>query len=313
MGRCSSPFKLRSGSFSSNSRVFGQARGASLQDLIYGVFETKGGRPEMEDRHEVIPFSTWDSNNPSAQGPHFALFAVYDGHGGIQAAEYVRKVLHDNVLKNPHFTLDPERAIFEGFYKTETDFTSKVLLENMDGLIGTTACLALIYENILYLANVGDSGAILWNSTNDEIIQLSHPHTPVNPTERTRVEHAGGVIVNNRLGHPAWNASLINIAVTRAIGDVYFKHERFVDGKHSGLIAEPEITQVLLTTDYCFLLLASDGFWDVVSPREAVDFVKDNPHKDPSSISKELAELALNHSSGDNITVLVVMFKPWEK
>lgn len=67
------------------------------------------------------------------------------------------------------------------------------------------------------------------------------------------------VLQNERLGHPHLNPNLVNIAVTRSFGDFMFKMAEHTDGKPSGLIAEPDIISVPLTTDDYFLLLASDG------------------------------------------------------
>lgn len=73
------------------------------------------------------------------------------------------------------------------------------------------------------------------------------------------MEFSENILQETRLGHPHLNPSMLNLGVTRAIGDFYFKHDEFCHGKKSGLSAEPEIIKVPLTTDHAFLLLASDG------------------------------------------------------
>jgi len=56
------------------------------------------------------------------------------------------------------------------------------------------------------------------------------------------------------------------------------------------------------------LLIASDGFWDVVSPKEAVDFVKSKIGSDSNTICRRLVALGEQRNSADNITVLLVKF-----
>lgn len=56
-----------------------------------------------------------------------------------------------------------------------------------------------------------------------------------------------------------WNPGLINIAVTRALGDIYYKNPKYVEDKCSGMIAEPEIVKLVLTKEDEFLVLATDG------------------------------------------------------
>lgn len=90
-------------------------------------------------------------------------------------------------------------------------------------------------------------------------------HNLKNEAEKERVLKVGGQIVPHRipamqrLGHPVWNKNLINIGVTRSIGDFYFKDPQFVQDKQSGLIAEPDVTDDVLTTKDEFLIIASDG------------------------------------------------------
>jgi len=289
-------------------------RGDSLEnDLSCGVFEAMGKRKAMEDRHEVVPFvhppestQTPKVDSPKEDKIHesHAFFAIYDGHGGSAAADYVQAHLHKEIASHPDFVTDPEKAIREGMKQVEDGFTQMVLKQNMDGLTGTTVLVALILGNILYVANVGDSGLILYRKGN--ILRLTNAHTPKAASEKARVEKSGGVIYNQRLGHPTWNAKLINIAVSRAFGDIYFKSNQFTSGKSSGLIAEPEIVKVSLTIDDEFILMGSDGFWDVITPREASDYVLANPTKEPSQICKELTEYALKKSAIDNTTVLLI-------
>src|SRR4051812_26913640 len=105
--------------------------------------------------------------------------------------------------------------------------------EDLDGLLGSCVCVALIHGNTLYVASVGDSAAILCRK--GEHLKLTYPHTPKNKSECKRVLELGGKIKvcnstllahyfqHDRLCHPKWNPSFVNIGVTRAIGDVYFK------------------------------------------------------------------------------------------
>jgi len=237
----------------------------------------------------------------------YAMFAVYDGHGGSEAAEYIKAHLHSNIVSQSSFPSNIEQAIREGFLQTDQAYT--MLAKERGGKYagsGTTACIALIYENKLYVANLGDSGAILYRG--NKINKMTSSHTPKNPAERERIEKMGGIIWRDRLGHPTWNPNIVNIAVTRALGDIYFKHEKYTT-KPSGMIAEPEISQLELTSDDNFLILASDGFWDVVSAEEAVRFVVEQGDRvGPDILSKLLIELALKHSTLDNATVLLVKF-----
>lgn len=181
------------------------------------------------------------------------------------------------------------------------------------------------------VANVGDADAVL--SRNGVPLLLTTKHTPKNPKvrqeermwpsffltlspfskEHLRVENEGGVVAKQRLFHPLWNGDMVNLGITRSIGDAYFKLGKYTDGKPSGLTAEPDIAEVSLKQGDEFLILASDGLWDVISPDEAVNFVRNmirgiKSEQDLTFVCKQLTEMAIIRGSKDNCTVLVVSF-----
>jgi serine/threonine protein phosphatase PrpC len=204
--------------------------------------------------------------------------------------------------------------------------------DDLNGMEGSCVCVVLIHGNTVYAASVGDSQAILCRA--GQYWKLTYPHTPRNQSERSRVLQVGGKIkVNildilligkdNRLCHPVWNPSMVNIAVTRALGDVYFKDKQYLGETVSGLISEPEITKVVLTTEDSFLFLASDGtnisifcrffagYWDVVTAGETVTHILQLSNiMSPPEICQQLTQMALQRSSNDNITALLVNLLP---
>jgi len=255
--------------------------------------------------------SDGEESNRQLEETRVSFFTVCDGHGGVQAADFVNNHLFDNIIACPNFLEDTETAILSGFEQTEKAFSKFVRDEEIDGMIGTTVTAVLIIENQLYIANLGDSEAVLCSGGKDHL--LTEPHIPSNPQEECRVKHVGGTIVadkrgTKRLGHPAWNSKLVNIGVTRAIGDYFFKNEEYVGTRQSGLIAVPSIKKWNLTAEDQFLIIASDGFWDVVKHKEAVDFVNHNLDLDSDIICKQLLELSSSRRSNDNITVLLIKF-----
>lgn len=287
-----------------NNNVISRKRKHSLDELKEEDEETEKSH---EDKVQKLDKST------DLTPTNYAFFAVYDGHGGTQAADFLRQFLHSNIVNHVDFKENPEKAIKEGFSLTEKQFTECVCEGNrsIHG-VGSTAVIALIATSpsgtTLYVAHVGDSEAILCRK--GKVMALTEPHQLKNTKERERVEQAGGVIYKDRLGHPIWNPNVMSIAVTRAFGDLYFKLPEYTEGKQSGLIAEPEILKIPITTDDDFLLLASDGFWDVVSKDSAVDFVMSQPKDyDVNQICKGLTDYAMRERTLDDTTVLVVKLR----
>ncbi|KAJ8670286.1 hypothetical protein QAD02_001545 [Eretmocerus hayati] len=175
----------------------------------------------------------------------------------------------------------------------------KLLVEtakkNLD-VAGTTALLAIIEDNKLIVANVGDSRGVMCDSKGNAI-PLSFDHKPQQQRERNRIIKAGGSVSFNGV----WRVAGI-LATSRALGDYPLKDKKFV-------IAEPDIlTFDLDDHNPIFLLLASDGLWDTFSNEEAVSFIKervDEPHFGAKSITLQ----SYFRGSLDNVTVVVVNLK----
>jgi len=315
-----------------------------FNDKSFGVSSKQGARSTMEDTYNILLFNGVDnlkncSHSDLEDGAiaspeldeHLAVklvvsseikspqsikkisfFLVCDGHGGIEAANYVKENLFQNIIRQPTFDINLEKAILDGFEKTESSFENYVEVNDMDGMVGTTVTAALIVDNILCVANLGDSDAVICFKDKVEKL-ITQTHIPNNDEERKRVESVGGIIVrdrigNYRLGHPNWNPNFVNIGVTRAIGDLYFKSRKFLDNKVSGLTAIPTISKWVLTVNDQFLIIASDGFWDVVSHKEANKLVSEkvNLKMDLNIICEELIQLCFQRNSKDNATVMII-------
>ena len=165
------------------------------------------------------------------------------GHGGIHAAEFVKANLYNTLLAHPKFPADPVAATVESYEAIDAQYCS--LGANRDD--GCTAVTALVQGSRLIVANVGDSRAILCRA--GRAIQLSIDHKPNAKEERQRVERAGGVVV----WAGTWRVGGV-LAVSRAFGDKPLK--RYVSGT-------PDVRDERLTPEDEFLILASDGLWDV--------------------------------------------------
>lgn len=72
------------------------------------------------------------------------------------------------------------------------------------------------------------------------------------------------------------------------------------------VVADPEIQEEKIDNSLEFLILASDGLWDVVTNEEAVAMIK--PIQDPKQAAERLMQEAYQRGSADNITCVVVRF-----
>ncbi|XP_073004264.1 probable protein phosphatase 2C 11 isoform X2 [Typha latifolia] len=96
---------------------------------------------------------------------------------------------------------------------------------------GCTACVAIIRNSQLVVANAGDSRCVI--SRKGQAYNLSRDHKPELEAERERILKAGGFIHAGRV-----NGSL-NLA--RAIGDMEFKQNKFLPAEKQIVTANPDI------------------------------------------------------------------------
>ncbi|KAK1276824.1 Protein kinase and PP2C-like domain-containing protein [Acorus gramineus] len=261
--------------------------------LSWGSFATCGRRETMEDTHFMLPQMYNDK--------HIHLFGIFDGHRGAAAAEFSARAL-PGFLQNLCSTNSPSDALSEAFVKTDVAFredlasqcSSKRVVQK-DWHPGCTAVAALIVRNKLFVANAGDCRTILCRDGLP--LPLSKDHVASCPEERARVTKEGGQV---KWQLDTWRVGPAALQVTRSIGD---------DDLKPAVTAEPEITESLLTAEDEYMVMASDGLWDVISNDEVISIIRDTV-KEPGMCSKRLATEAAERRSKDNITVIVVFLRP---
>lgn len=184
------------------------------------------------------------------------FFGVYDGHTTHLIAELLAQKLDEHICENLKGTTDIDSAMKQGIYefsyqiswsfiafkKIETDVIKNLEQQRPRG--GSTALCTILRDKKLYSANLGDSQAIIIRRQN--VVKLTNLHDFSNETERFNVEQRGGTILRNRLEG--------ELAISRSIGDINYK---------AYMSSEPELSTYEVTEDDDFLLLGSDGFFNV--------------------------------------------------
>jgi len=246
------------------------------------------------------------------------LFAVFDGHGGQLASTFVSGCLHKNLVKSSHYPRYPKRALRESFLITDSAYAKKYPVNGLQD--GSTGCVVLIIGHRLYVANVGDSRAVLCRS--GKAIELSFDHKPDRDIEKKRIEAIGGIVKKGSFFNIPMGPFRIytadgvrgGLAVARAFGDTFYKEATHPVDKQL-VIAVPEITERTIDNEDEFIIVASDGFWDVFSNEEAVKLVRDlknTKKQNPTEVSTALTTEAFTRDSLDNITVIVAFLGDWD-
>jgi serine/threonine protein phosphatase PrpC len=121
---------------------------------------------------------------------------------------------------------------------------------------------------------------------------------PDKPEEKERIVSSGGIVVH----YGTWRVNGL-LSVSRSIGDSSLS--KFVT-------AVPTILKVDRTKEDEFIIIATDGLWDVIKHKEACEFIRTQlqEKKPRSEISKLITEEALRKRTNDNVTVVIIFFDP---
>ena len=173
---------------------------------------------------------------------------------------------------------------------------------------GCTANVVLIKNECLYIANAGDSRAVL--ARGKKATDLSVDHKPDMQQEKKRIEKAGGSVVEGRVDG--------NLNLSRALGDLHYKANKTLKPEEQLISGEPDVRNVAMMKDFDFIVMGCDGVYETKTSQEIVDFFYSefaiNGGKITPAIEKMLDEncspdyVKTEGIGCDNMTCIVIKF-----
>ena len=253
------------------------------------TLERIGSRDEMQDATCSIP------SIPGLED--FSFYGVFDGHLSDVVSKYLAKEMLNSILmadqplfddlKSKTLTLNQNEIAIErlksamrkGFLDIDKKMLDlpemrtlkqKLVKNEFKDLVkfesGSTAVVCLITPKHIFIANCGDSRAVLTSS--NKVFLATEDHKPNNPKEKARVEKAGGKVViypktkNYYIQSPNHQ---IKLMTSRALGDYSFKQNKHIGQCDQLVSPEPDIYVKERSERNDYLILASDGIWDHIS------------------------------------------------
>lgn len=211
-------------------------------------------------------------------GPNIKYFAVYDGHGprGQEASVLVKQEVETQLIndKRQISKFKERKEVEKYFKKVFTNIQNKFKKKAAEYEIsGSCAICVLIIENDCFIINLGDSRAVIGakQSSGKVAMQMSIDHKANREDEKKRIEETGGTVSVEKQGGngPARVYSQKEdgpgLAVSRSLGDLM--------GHQVGVISDPEVSHKVLEADDKFIIIGSDGVWDVMNSAEVVGFI----------------------------------------
>ena len=245
-------------------------------------------RKDMEDFHYIKALL-----NSKISCSYFGLF---DGHSGKEVGMYLMQNLHkilSQELKN-NINLDNnseniKNSVINSFEKIDKEINSK----NFTKESGSTGTVLLLYKDInspsgksFLCANVGDSKAYLITKKEMKLITIDHNCN--NEKEVKRIKDKGGIVFRGRV--------FGTLMLTRSFGDK--------EMKKYGVLSTPDVYIKNIDEDDIFIVIASDGVWDVVEENEIFQMSKEKISS--SDFSKKIVNLAKERDTHDNISCILI-------
>ncbi|VDN02823.1 unnamed protein product [Thelazia callipaeda] len=274
-------------------------------DLLYSYYAHKNRRPKMEDRAVILPSLCVIEPAKGDTRKEDSFFAVFDGHNGIDCANYASSHFAKCLVETTHYADGQiEEIMKEAFTNLDKRLTARCKNDNIKG--GTTAVCAFLRDRkYLCLGWCGDSSAAVLRK--DGVRTLSSTHSPDVPAEVRRVEEAGGIVLSV-MGELRVNGVL---NITRALGDI--------DGKPV-ISSEPDVMSFRLDNSEYLLLLSCDGVWETFNESDIyghiVHFVRNNSVDNYEKLAEFIVDQARESGTSDNLTMICVFLRPvkdlWE-
>jgi len=216
----------------------------------------------------------------NSESSKFLLLAVADGMGGHAKGEEASKIALNaiagavipDLLNNTPFTKILEKGI-QNANQDILDYTA----ENPEASgMGTTSVCAVVKDNQIHLANVGDSRA--YRVSDDEICRVTKDHSYVQA-----LIDEGEITEEQAREHPRKNE------ITRAVG----------------IMPSIEVDTMKLTLDSDeSLLLCCDGVIAHLSDDDIHKIIRGS--SDPQTACQEIVDMANERGGSDNISLIIL-------
>lgn len=208
----------------------------------------------------------------------YCIYVVADGMGGHNAGEVASKMAAEGIVEYIKINFYNEGCsdiLKKAIEKVNTDIYIHSMKEKKLSGMGTTVTAALVVNNKIIVANVGDSSCLA--AKGDSLVKITKDHSLVQ-----ELVDLGTITEVEAANHPRKNI------ITRAVGT-----SDFVD-----------VDIFVINEDaYDIYLLCSDGLTNELTKEEIVSTI--NEEKNPVTICNKLVNLAKYKGGRDNITVLL--------
>ena len=276
------------------------------------------------------------------------FLSVFDGHGGDKLSKYANLLLYPYFLESfnlnkfePNLNRRIILSLKQAYERIEHEFLKIAFNERLNhnylySQVGTCAISAIIINKKIFVANLGDSKARLFYISNKRIKNK-------NDVEEIKVKKLSKVFnIRKKSEQIAYRAKFPKdkdiiqcydhkacyvkgaLQPTRTLGDyslkylyfnlndisdnsLYEKYQKYFNGPYISSV--PDIQILDIKNNFKYLIMGTDGLWDVVKSREIASIIN-TKYDDAKNITYELMNLAMikysleNNMNGNYLDIL---------
>ena len=325
-----------------------------LKSFSYNTFQGLF-KDYNEDRVSVCSLVKKPSSSKMKTWPKISYFAIFDGHGGEECSEFLKNNYMNYLIENANFPFDIKLSMIESFQKIEDDFFKLKCKDNLEDSdkSGSCALVSVIFDNKIYIANIGDSRAIMSIGGGTKVKQLTADQKPDNIKEFERALKNGSKIYLDDNDDPDRDESKIefikdkaelekmkeikenskeekifrvypsDLAVMRTVGDIKAKKKEF-GGIPGTIINVPEVYIFDINSSDDFIVMGCDGIFDDLSNQEIVNAAwtvfkhrATEKNYDIHELTQEACDLVikfgLEKQTTDNLSCIIIGLEGLEK
>uniref|UniRef100_A0A2P2JKG1 protein-serine/threonine phosphatase n=2 Tax=Rhizophora mucronata TaxID=61149 RepID=A0A2P2JKG1_RHIMU len=305
------PFELSSGdiiTLGTTSAIYVNVMSKSDSQMPFSVgmasdpmaLRRGGKKLPMED----VCYNQW----PLPGIEKFGVFGICDGHGGVAAAKSASKLLPEKITQILSDSMVRERVLSQ----CDASDVLKVAFSQTEASMnnyyeGCTATALLVWADgdgnfFAQCANVGDSACVM--NVDGNVIRMTEDHRITSYSERLRINGAGEPLKDGE-------TRLCGLNLARMLGDKFLKQQ---DARFS---SDPYISQAvhIYKASNTFALLASDGFWDVIGVKKALQLLlqtRERYSTDGENVAEKIANFLLSEAkilrTKDNTSIIFLGF-----
>lgn len=255
--------------------------------ILPGSAQYLGQRQEQEDS---FGFSDFEDHAFISHAGNVAVVA--DGMGGLkygrEASQLALQAFMQSYRTKKESDDDIPAKLLRSLFKANRAVSQLSLETSDEGHVGTTLVAAVIYQDLLYWASVGDSRLYLYRQ--NQLKQLTHDHTYATELD---LEVAAGVISSKEASkHPNKNA------LTSYIG---MKKLLLMDCNRTGFQLEAGDR----------LILCSDGLYGRLDSQHMISCMRKSTQKTADKLMAMV--IAGRDLHQDNATVAILDYREEEK